>query len=101
MVNSETKYLLLCHVFETLKFVRVQFTANALNARSRAGIEKVGGKFEGILRNAMILPDGQLRDDAYYSIIAQDWTEAKERLAQRIRMKATNLAHSAEPLRAN
>lgn len=86
--NSEAKFLLLHHVFEDLEFVRVQFTANALNVQSRAGIEKIGGKFEGILRNAMILPDGKLRDDAYYSIISREWPETKELLLQRIRMKA-------------
>lgn len=86
--NSETKYLLLRHVFENLEFVRVQFTANALNAQSRAGIEGIGGKFEGVLRNAMILPDGKLRDDAYYSIISQDWPETSVRLIQRVKRKA-------------
>lgn len=86
--NSETKYLLLRHVFENLEYIRVQFTANALNAQSRAGIEGIGGKFEGILRNAMILPDGRLRDDAYYSIISQDWPQTKKSLGQRIQKKA-------------
>jgi RimJ/RimL family protein N-acetyltransferase len=88
VANSEAKYLLLCHAFESLGYVRVQFTANALNAQSRTGIERVGGKFEGILRNAMILPDGKLRDDAYYSVVSHEWQETKERLRQRIRMKA-------------
>ncbi len=86
--NSEAKYLLLRHVFENLEFVRVQFTANALNAQSRAGIEGIGGKFEGVLRNAMILPDGKLRDDAYYSVIFQEWQQTKEHLLQRIMRKA-------------
>jgi RimJ/RimL family protein N-acetyltransferase len=87
VANSEAKFLLLCHAFENLGFVRVQFTANALNAKSRAGIEGVGGKFEGILRNVMILPDGQLRDDAYYSIISSEWSETKSHIQQRIRRK--------------
>lgn len=86
--NSEAKLLLLRHAFEGLGYVRVQFTANALNAQSRAGIEGVGGIFEGILRNAMILPNGKLRDDAYYSIIARDWPATKERLLVRVRRKA-------------
>lgn len=86
--NSESKFLLLCHIFENLEYVRVQFTTNALNAQSRAGIEGVGGKFEGILRNAMILPEGKLRDDAYYSIISKEWPQTKEYLLQRIKRKA-------------
>lgn len=85
--NSETKFLLLSYVFEQLKFVRVQFTANVLNAQSRAGIEAIGGQPEGVLRNAMILPDGTLRDDAYYSVIIQDWPETESRLRQRIAKK--------------
>lgn len=86
--NSEMKYLLLQHVFENLKYVRVQFTANALNTQSREGVEGIGGKLEGILPNAMILPDGKLRDDAYYSIIFQDWPETKILLIKRIKQKA-------------
>jgi RimJ/RimL family protein N-acetyltransferase len=87
-VNSEAKYLLLRHAFEDLEFVRVQITANVLNLKSRAAIEAVGCKLEGILRNAMILPDGRLRDDAYYSVILQDWAETKLRLQRRIQRKA-------------
>jgi RimJ/RimL family protein N-acetyltransferase len=86
-VNSEVKYLLLQYAFEDQKFVRVQFTANALNLKSRAGIEGIGGKFEGILRNAMILPSGQLRDDAYYSIISREWPETKQHIEDRIARK--------------
>ena len=85
--NSESKLLLLQYAFEKLNFVRVQFTANALNARSRAGIEKIGGKFEGILRNVMILPDGKLRDDAYYSIISAEWPAVSAILRLRVKSK--------------
>ena len=73
--------------FEKLNFVRVQFTANALNNRSRAGIEKIGGTFEGLLRNAMILPDGKLRDDAYYSIFSSEWPLVSKNLQRRIQEK--------------
>ncbi|HWU43648.1 MAG TPA: GNAT family protein [Bdellovibrio sp.] len=85
--NSEAKFLLLQHAFENLKYVRVQFTANALNAQSRAGIEGIGAKFEGVLRNAMILPNGKLRDDAYYSVVINEWPETKEHLLKRIKRK--------------
>ncbi|MFN7904223.1 MAG: GNAT family N-acetyltransferase [Pseudobdellovibrionaceae bacterium] len=86
-VNSEAKFLLLRHAFESLNFVRVQFTANELNVQSRAGIEGIGGNLEGILRNVMILPNGRHRDDAYYSIISNEWPEVKERLIIRINRK--------------
>jgi RimJ/RimL family protein N-acetyltransferase len=89
-LNSEAKYLLLEYAFEVLTFVRVQFTANALNALSRAGIEKIGAQFEGVTRNAMILPDGKLRDDATYSIISSEWPHVKSALKKRIQLKAKN-----------
>jgi RimJ/RimL family protein N-acetyltransferase len=85
--NSEAKFLPLRHAIETLEFVRVQFTANVLNTQSRFGIEKIGGRFEGVLRNAMILPDGTLRDDAYYSIVAKEWAEVRDSLRRRIQGK--------------
>ena len=88
--NTEAKLLLLDHVFERLNFVRVQFTAHAQNAQSRAGIEGIGAKFEGIMRNAMILPDGNLRDDAYYSIIAAEWPQTRAALLARLLRKARN-----------
>jgi len=67
--------------------VRVQFTTNVLNAQSRAALEKIGAKFEGILRNAMILPDGTLRDDAYFSVIAAEWPAVKAGLESRVLLK--------------
>jgi RimJ/RimL family protein N-acetyltransferase len=88
VANSETKYLLLCHAFESQKYVRVQFTAHELNVQSRAGMEGIGAKFEGVLRNTMILPNGELRNDAYYSIVAHEWDETKEHLRKRIQKKA-------------
>lgn len=91
VANSESKFLLLQYAFEKLNYVRVQFTANALNLRSRAGIEKIGGKFEGVLRNVMILPDGTLRDDAYYSITSSEWGSVSKYLQHRIKSKLENL----------
>jgi RimJ/RimL family protein N-acetyltransferase len=85
--NVECKYLLLRHVFEELRFVRVQFRANALNLRSRVALEKMGAKFEGILRNVMILSDGTLRDDAYFSVIDEEWPIVKRGLEQRTQIK--------------
>lgn len=85
--NSEAKLLLLCHCFEILNFVRVQFTAHSMNIQSRTGIERIGGKLEGILRNAMILPDGTLRDDACYSIVASEWPALKWALSKRLEQK--------------
>ncbi len=76
-VNPECKLLLLTYCFETLKLFRVQFKTDENNLRSRSAIEKVGGKFEGILRNDMLRDDGSKRNSAYYSIIEEEWPVAK------------------------
>jgi RimJ/RimL family protein N-acetyltransferase len=82
-INSECKYLLLGHAFETLECIRVQIKTDRRNERSRRAIERLGAQFEGILRNHMVLRYG-LRDSAYYSIIDSEWPEVKARLAQRL-----------------
>jgi len=75
--NTECKYLMLEHCFETLKTIRVQFRTNDNNIRSRKAIEKIGGKFEGIFRKDKILEDGTIRNAAYYSIIDDEWEAVK------------------------
>src|SRR3990172_6288857 len=57
LVNTECKYLLLCHAFETLGCIRVQLKTDLRNERSQKAIERIGAVKEGILRNHMILPD--------------------------------------------
>ncbi|MFL5800749.1 MAG: GNAT family N-acetyltransferase [Roseiflexaceae bacterium] len=81
-INSECKYLLLRHAFEALGCIRVQLKTDRHNERSRRAIERIGGQFEGILRQHMILRDGTYRrDSAYYSILDAEWPAVKERLA--------------------
>lgn len=79
-VNTEAKYLLLKHAFETLGAIRVQLKTDARNTRSQKAIERIGGVKEGVLRNHMILPDGTIRDSVYYSILDSEWEEVKSRL---------------------
>lgn len=79
-VNTESKYLLLRHAFETWGCIRVQFKTDLRNERSQRAIERLGAVREGILRNHMILPDGIVRDSVYYSIIAAEWPAVKARL---------------------
>ena len=81
-VNTECKYLLLTHAFETLKCIRVQIKTDLRNVRSQKAIERIGAKKEGILRNHMILPDGRYRDSVFYSIIDTEWDEVKKRLEE-------------------
>jgi len=82
-VNTECKFLLLRHAFETLGCIRVQLKTDRRNERSRRAIERIGGQFEGILRNHMIMPYG-LRDSAYYSIIDTEWPGVKASLSTRL-----------------
>lgn len=83
-INMECKFLLLEHCFETLKANRVQFKAKSTNVRSRRALEKIGARFEGVLRKDKIEPGGSPRDTAYYSIIDDDWADSKARLMERI-----------------
>ncbi|OGO34383.1 MAG: GNAT family N-acetyltransferase [Chloroflexi bacterium RBG_16_54_18] len=83
-VNSEAKYLLLQHAFETLGCVRVQLKTDARNLRSQRAIERLGATPEGILRHDTITPDGYLRDSMYYSILDQEWPDVKKNLEGRL-----------------
>lgn len=76
-INLECKLLLLTYCFEELKAKRVQLKTDGNNIRSRKAIEKIGGKFEGILRNDMIRDNGTNRNSAYYSIIDSEWEIVK------------------------
>src|SRR5512147_2100080 len=79
-VNTECKYLLLQHAFETLGAIRVQLKTDLRNERSQKAIERIGGVKEGVLRNHMILPDGRIRHSVFYSILDAEWPQVKKRL---------------------
>jgi N-acetyltransferase len=79
-VNTEAKYLLLEHAFETLKCIRVQLKTDSRNERSQRAIERIGAVKEGVLRNHMVLPDGHVRHSVYYSILDSEWPTVKVRL---------------------
>lgn len=82
--NAEAKLLLLEHAFERLGAMRVEFKTDALNARSRAALEGIGARFEGISRRHMLMADGRVRDSAWYAIIEDDWPVVRERLRARV-----------------
>jgi len=84
-VNSEAKYLLLRHAFETLRCNRVELKTDALNAKSRAAILRIGAQQEGIFRKHMITASGRIRDTVYFSILNTEWPDLKARLEQRMR----------------
>lgn len=84
-VNTESKYLLLGHAFERLGAIRVQLKTDSRNVRSQAAIERLGAQKEGVLRNHMILPDGNLRHSVYYSILDSEWAAIKNRLESKLK----------------
>ena len=79
-VNTECKYLLLRHAFETLGCIRVQLKTDLRNERSQRAIERIGAVKEGVLRNHVILPDGRYRHSVFYSILDTEWEGVKKRL---------------------
>jgi RimJ/RimL family protein N-acetyltransferase len=83
-VNTEAKYLLLRHAFESLGCMRVELKTDSLNERSRAAILRIGAKEEGILRNHMITDSGRIRHTVYFSIIDSEWPGVKARLEARM-----------------
>jgi RimJ/RimL family protein N-acetyltransferase len=78
--NTEAKLLLLTHAFERWQMLRISFHADARNLRSRTALERIGGKFEGILRAHRLAKDITARDSARYSIVTADWPEVRRRL---------------------
>lgn len=82
--NSEAKYLMLRYAFEVLHCVRVQFTTDETNAKSRAAILRLGAQQEGIVRNERIMPDGRKRNSVRFSIIDSEWAAVKEGLEKRL-----------------
>ena len=81
-VNTECKYLLLQHAFESLGCIRVQIKTDLRNERSQKAIERIGAVKEGVLRNHMILPDGRIRHSVFYSILDTEWPAVKKRLEE-------------------
>ena len=78
--NSEAKLLMLRHAFEVWQVVRVCFHTDARNQRSRAALERIGGKCEGILRAHRMAADFIPRDSVRYSILTSEWPQVKQRL---------------------
>jgi len=79
-INTECKYLLLCHCFETLNALRVSLKTDERNIRSQRAIERLGAVKEGVLRKHRVLPDGYVRNSVYYSILNDEWPAVKQRL---------------------
>jgi RimJ/RimL family protein N-acetyltransferase len=81
-VNTEAKLLMMQHAFEVWNVFRVCFHTDARNQHSRAALERIGGKFEGILRSHRMAADYIPRNSARFSIIESEWPQVKQRLNQ-------------------
>ena len=79
-MNTECKFMLLRHAFETLDCIAVEFRTHFFNHQSRGAIERLGAKLDGVLRNHMVMADGSFRDTCCYSIIASEWPTVKSHL---------------------
>jgi RimJ/RimL family protein N-acetyltransferase len=83
-VNTHAKFLMLRHAFEGLDCLAVEIRTHARNDQSRAAIERLGAKLDGILRQHMIMPDGHVRDTAVYSIVREEWPAVKASLERKM-----------------
>jgi RimJ/RimL family protein N-acetyltransferase len=87
-INAEAKLLLLEYAFETFGVARVDLKTDARNERSRRAIERLGARFEGVLRqwSPSHAPgeDGLLRDSAMFSVLVSEWPAAKATLRGRL-----------------
>jgi N-acetyltransferase len=83
-VNTECKYMLLKHAFETLGCIRVELKTDSLNERSRNAILRIGARQEGIFRNHMITSTGRIRHSIYFSVIDSEWPDVKARLEKKL-----------------
>ena len=84
-VNTECKYLLLCHAFDVLGCIRVELKTDGRNGRSREAILRLGAREEGTLRSKVIMRDGHRRDSVYFSILDHEWPAVKERLERMLK----------------
>ena len=79
-INTEAKFMLLRHAFETMHCIAVEFRTHWFNFDSRAAIARLGAKQDGVLRNHQRAPNGTLRDTVVFSIIASEWPTVKAHL---------------------
>jgi len=89
-VNTEAKYLMLRHAFETWKCIRVELKTDALNQKSRKAILRLGAKEEGMLRRHLITWTGRVRDTVYFSILDSEWNDVKKKLEQFLKLPLTS-----------
>ena len=85
-INTECK-LLLAHCFDTLGSVRVELKTDARNETSQRAIERIGAKYEGVMRKHMLTRGNVHRDSVYYAIVDDDWPDVRARLEEMLAPK--------------
>ncbi len=83
-VNPSCKRLMLAHGFEQLHLNRIELKLDATNIRSFRAVARLGARFEGIHRAHMVLPDGRIRDTAWFSILKEEWPGVRDGLDARL-----------------
>ena len=83
-VNPSCKLLMMGHGFDALGLNRIEFKLDATNERSWRAVDRLGAKHEGVHRAHMVMPDGRIRDSAYFSIIRNEWPGVKADLEGRL-----------------
>lgn len=83
-INTECKLLLLTHAFATLGCIAVEFRTHFFNQPSRAAIERLGAKLDGVLRSHLLMRDGSLRDTCVYSILLHEWPTVRSNLQYKL-----------------
>ena len=86
-VNTEVKFLMLCYAFEQLNCIRVQFTTDEKNEKSRKTILRLGATEEGIVRHERIMPDGRKRNSVRFSIIDDEWPDIRYKIETKLSKK--------------
>jgi N-acetyltransferase len=84
VINTEAKYLMLRHAFETWKCLRVELKTDSMNQRSRQAILRLGAKEEGVLRKHMLTWNGRQRDSVYFSILDTEWPGVKAEFERKL-----------------
>jgi len=89
-VNRHAKYSMMKYAFDVLTFERVEFKTDVLNERARRGLQKIGGREEGVLRSHMTMWNNRRRDSVYYSVLKNEWPRLKQTLFKDIEEKNEN-----------
>jgi RimJ/RimL family protein N-acetyltransferase len=83
-LNTQCKLLLLTHAFQALQCIAVELRTHFFNFQSRAAIERLGARLDGVLRNHQLSDNGTIRDTCVYSIIASEWPTVEAHLRSKL-----------------